>query len=105
MTEPDMIADVDQDGFSISRVGPMKNAPTMPASQAFIRTRMELTIVAVNGYVGVKKSSNGAKGQFIRKLKALHLLEDSISSGVTEFDFLRGNECIRACGVTLRELC
>ena len=69
-----VIAEVDWDGYLVSRYGPIKNAPTISQDEAVPRTRSLLDVVAVNGYVGVKKSYRGAKGPFIRELKAIHVL-------------------------------
>ena len=69
-----VIADVDHDGFLISRYGPIDGVPTISAEQAMPRKRFELEIVSIDGYIGVKKHFAGNKAPFLRELSALHVL-------------------------------
>lgn len=68
------IAEIDQDGFLLSHFGPIRNAPTISKKQFFVRKRFNLKIVAINGYVGVKKDYLGNKLSFLSEIKALHSL-------------------------------
>jgi tRNA A-37 threonylcarbamoyl transferase component Bud32 len=68
------IAEIDRDGFLLSHVGPIRNAPTIPKEQFVPRTRSSLKVVHANGYVGVKKDYKGNKMSFVNELRALHML-------------------------------
>lgn len=69
-----IIADVDQDGFLLSYFGPIKHKPTVPKEQFLIRKRFGVSLVAINGYVGVKKNYRKQKLRFLNELRALYHL-------------------------------
>jgi len=69
-----MIGQIDQDGFVLSRFGPLRDVPTVSADQFLARKRFDLKVLAVDGYVGVRKDYCGNKSCFVSELKALHHL-------------------------------
>jgi hypothetical protein len=72
-----VVADIDQDGFLLSYFGPIKHKPTVPAEQFLTRKRFPVALVAVNGYVGVKKNYKGQRYRFFNELRALYYLASS----------------------------
>jgi tRNA A-37 threonylcarbamoyl transferase component Bud32 len=69
-----VIGDIDQDGYLLSHVGPLENAPTIPSEQFLARMRHDLKLVVVGGYVGVKKDYRGNRLRFVKEIKNLHRL-------------------------------
>ena len=69
-----VIAEIDRDGFMLSYFGPIKNTPTVSKHQFLARKRFNLQVVAINGYVGVKKNYHDNKLCFVREINALHNL-------------------------------
>ena len=69
-----VIGEIDQDGFLLSHFGLIKNVPTVLKKQFLVRKRFNLQLVAINGYVGVKKNYKGNKMSFVNEIKALHNL-------------------------------
>lgn len=69
-----VIAEIDLDGFLLSYFGLIRNAPTVSEKQFLVRKRSNLKLVAINGYVGVKKDYKGNKLSFVHEIKALHSL-------------------------------
>ena len=69
-----VIAEIDQDGFLLSHFGLIRNAPTVSEKQFLVRKRLNLKLVGINGYVGVKKDYKGNKLSFVNEIKALHSL-------------------------------
>jgi len=69
-----VFAEFDQDGYLHSHVGPLKNVPTIPSEQFVARERHDLKLVAVDGFVGVKKDYRGNRLRFILETKNLHRL-------------------------------
>jgi serine/threonine protein kinase len=68
------IAEIDQDGFLLSQVGPIKTAPTVSTRQFHKRWRYKLKVVTIDGYVGVKKHYGSNKVAFLNEITALHQL-------------------------------
>jgi tRNA A-37 threonylcarbamoyl transferase component Bud32 len=68
------IAEFDQDGFMLSHFGPMQDAPIVSEAQFTPRNRTKLTLVALNGYAGVRKNYRGNKLSFANEIRALHRL-------------------------------
>lgn len=69
-----VIAEVDQDGFLLSNFGPIRNAPIISKKQFLARKKFNIKVVALNGYVGVKKDYKGNKVAFVNEIKALYNL-------------------------------
>jgi tRNA A-37 threonylcarbamoyl transferase component Bud32/2-polyprenyl-3-methyl-5-hydroxy-6-metoxy-1,4-benzoquinol methylase len=70
----EVIAEIDQDGYLKSNFGLIENLPVVSEDQFMPRKGFKLSIVAVNGDVGVKKRYGLNKIAFIRELKALNSL-------------------------------
>ncbi len=68
------IAEIDQDGFLLSHFGLIRNVPTVSEKQFLVRKRSSLKLVAINGYVGVKKDYKGNKLSFVNEIRALYNL-------------------------------
>ncbi|GAH53594.1 unnamed protein product, partial [marine sediment metagenome] len=69
-----VIAEIDEDGFLLSHFGVIRNAPTVSEKQFLVRKHHNLKLVAINGYVGVKKDYKGDKVSFVNEIKVLHCL-------------------------------
>lgn len=69
-----VIAEIDEDGFLLSHFGLIRNALTVSEKQFLVRKHHNLKLVAINGYVGVKKDYKGEKLSFVNEIKALHSL-------------------------------
>lgn len=69
-----VVADIDQDGFLLSYFGPIQHKPTVPAEEFLTRKRFPVALVAINGYVGVKKNYKGQRYRFFNELRALYHL-------------------------------
>jgi hypothetical protein len=69
-----VIGDIDQDGYLLSRVGPLENAPTIPGERFLARMRHDLKVVAIDGFVGVKKDYRGDRLRFVKEARNLHRL-------------------------------
>lgn len=69
-----VIADIDQDGFLLSRFGPIPDAPSVGQEGFLKRKRRPLRVVAMGNKVGVKKSYHGNKARFLNELEALNSL-------------------------------
>jgi len=69
-----VIAEIDQDGFLLSHFGPIRNATTISEKHFLARKRYNLKVVAINGYVGVKKDYKGNKLSFVNEIAALYNL-------------------------------
>jgi SAM-dependent methyltransferase/tRNA A-37 threonylcarbamoyl transferase component Bud32 len=64
------LADIDQDGFLLSRYGRLWDAPQV-GPEAFVpRKHFELTVVDRGGWVGVRKNFRGDKIAFVNELEA-----------------------------------
>lgn len=66
-----IIADIDQDGFIRSRIGPVPGLPSVDPEKFVERKRFGVHLVAIDGYVGIKKEYRGALRPFLREYKAL----------------------------------
>jgi serine/threonine protein kinase len=69
-----VIAEIDQDGFLMSRVGELSGAPTITPEDFLPRRRFELQVVVRDGVLAVRKNFKGDKLAFVRELTALHEL-------------------------------
>jgi len=69
-----LFAEIDQDGFLVSHFGPIRNSPIISNEDFLVRKGFKLEVVAIDGYVGVKKDYRGNKLSFLTELKALHCL-------------------------------
>jgi len=88
-----VIANIDQDGFFLSRFGPIDGVPCISQENFLPRKRLPLDLVTVDGLVGIKKNyrgptadlSTGSSKQrkarlknyrllFLREIEALHFL-------------------------------
>ena len=65
-----MLADIDQDGFLCSTVGPLAGTPTVPIEDFTARTRFALTVVDVDGVVGVTKHFDDDVVSFVAEIEA-----------------------------------
>jgi serine/threonine protein kinase len=72
-----VLADIDQDGFLCSRVGPLKGAPSVSPDLFVPRVRFELTVVDLEGVLAVKKHFKGDLPAFLAELDAAHHLRKS----------------------------
>lgn len=68
------IAEIDQDGFFLSRFGPIEGAPCVSEDRFMRRKKFTLKPVAFNGTAGVKKDYKGCRLSFLNELEALHEL-------------------------------
>lgn len=68
------LAEIDQDGFLLSHLGPLEGVPSVDKQEFQPRIRFRLSVIAVDGYIGVRKDYLGNKWAFIRELVALHEL-------------------------------
>ncbi len=69
-----VIGKIDQDGFLLSFFGDIPGIPQVSEKDFMPRLRFEINLVAIDGYVGIKKNHKGNKLFFINELIALHLL-------------------------------
>ena len=67
-----VIADIDQDGFLLSRAGPLEDAATISSEGFMPRRRFDLKVVVREGVLAVRKDFKGSKYAFVRELAALH---------------------------------
>jgi serine/threonine protein kinase len=67
-----VLADIDQDGFLRSRVGALQEVPTVPPDRFAPRVRFDLTVVDLDGVLGVKKHFKGDVQAFLAELTAGH---------------------------------
>ena len=67
-----VLADIDQDGFLLSRVGALRGASIVAPDRFVPRARYDLTVVALEGGVGVKKHFKGNVPAFVAELAAGH---------------------------------
>jgi 2-polyprenyl-3-methyl-5-hydroxy-6-metoxy-1,4-benzoquinol methylase len=67
-----VLADIDQDGFLCSRVGPLQGVPTVSRDRFAPRLRFDLTVIDIDGVLGVKKHFRGDVTAFIAELTAGH---------------------------------
>ena len=68
-----VIADIDQDGFFLSRIGPIPGIHTIQQEKFIRRRRNALQLVAVKEIVGIRKIFNHWK-TFLTELEILHTL-------------------------------
>jgi serine/threonine protein kinase len=69
-TDEIVVADIDQDGFLCSRVGPLNDVPTVERHRFVPRNRFDLTVVDVGGGLAVKKRFRGDIVAFLAELEA-----------------------------------
>jgi tRNA A-37 threonylcarbamoyl transferase component Bud32 len=69
-----VIGQIDHDGFLLSNFDFAPDIPTVSQQYFLTRKRFKLELVAIDGYVGIRKSFKGNKQSFINELRALHLL-------------------------------
>lgn len=69
-----LIADIDQDGFLLSRTGPLDGAPTVTPGGFMPRQRFAVQVVGRDGVLAVRKDFRGDRAAFVRELSALHEL-------------------------------
>lgn len=67
-----VLADIDQDGFLRSRVGALRNVPTVSPNDFTPRGRFELTVVDLEGVLGVKKHFKEDVRAFVAEVTASH---------------------------------
>ncbi len=72
-----VIAEIDQDGFYLSHFGVIKGLPMTSNEEFLKRNRFILKMVALTGYIGIKKNYGENKFAFINELKTLHCLRSS----------------------------
>jgi serine/threonine protein kinase len=73
-SECTVLADIDQDGFFTSHVGPMTGIPTVSSSEHQPRERFDVQLVAWRGGLAVRKSFRGDAASFVREVEALAAL-------------------------------
>ncbi len=97
------LADIDQDGFVLSHVGPIRGMPCVPSQDFVERKRFRLTLVAQAGAVGIKKDYRGNRLSFVSELRALHelgragcsvpaLMDIDFDRLTLTFSYIRGKE-------------
>jgi tRNA A-37 threonylcarbamoyl transferase component Bud32/2-polyprenyl-3-methyl-5-hydroxy-6-metoxy-1,4-benzoquinol methylase len=69
-----VIGEIDQDGFVRSEVGALDAIPVVTAKEFVSRTRFDLTLVARNGMLTVRKDYRGNQQAFLREIHALDAL-------------------------------
>jgi serine/threonine protein kinase len=82
-----VIADIDQDGFLLSRVGDLRGAPTVAPERFLPRRRFDLQVVVRDGVLAVRKDFKGDRGAFVRELTALHELAQAGCNVPAVLDF------------------
>ena len=71
-TEPRVeIGEFDQDGFLLSKVGPIEGIPKVEARNFMPRKRFTLRLVLLGNSVAVEKDFRGDKSSFVREVTAL----------------------------------
>jgi serine/threonine protein kinase len=65
-----VLADIDQDGFLCSILGPLSGVPTVSRDRFTPRIRFALSIVDVDGIVGVEKRFDADAAAFVAELEA-----------------------------------
>jgi hypothetical protein len=112
-----VLADIDQDGFLCSRVGDLRDVPTVPPDEFAPRTRFDLTVVDIKGVLGVKKHFKGDVAAFIAELTAGYdllragchvpaILDVDLQALTITFEYLAGpvlREELAREGATLRD--
>jgi tRNA A-37 threonylcarbamoyl transferase component Bud32 len=69
-----VMAEIDQDGYLLSHVGPIEDPRTTTSDKFLARKRFSLFVVGLDGCVGVKKDFRGDRFSFVTELRALHEL-------------------------------
>jgi tRNA A-37 threonylcarbamoyl transferase component Bud32/SAM-dependent methyltransferase len=96
-----IVADIDQDGFLLSHVGPLPGLPTVSPDRFIPRKRYELRLVVIDGALGVKKYFRGDVSAFVAELAAGHdlrragcrvpvILDVDFDALTITFDYLPG---------------
>ena len=67
-----VLADIDQDGFLCSRAGRLRDVPTVSRDEFIPRTRFDLTVIDIDGVLGVKKHFKGDVPTFVAELEAAY---------------------------------
>ena len=102
-----VIAEFDQDGRIAPRFGHLGDIATITPAEFMPRTGCRLSIVDLNGRVGVRKEFAGALGPFVQELEALVRLEpfDCPVPRVMNVDWdARSVTMTFICGHAVREL-
>jgi len=68
------LGEIDQDGFLLSKVGAIPNAPIVSKKQFLKRKRFDLRAVAIDGCVCIEKHYKGNKSSFVNEIEALYHL-------------------------------
>jgi len=68
------IGELDQDGFLLSKVGPIPGIPCVTAKDFLPRNRSKLHLVLLGDSVAIEKDFRGVKSFFVRELTALQKL-------------------------------
>lgn len=69
-----ILGELDQDGFLLSKVGKISDAPRFSKKQFLTRKRFGLRIVAIDGIVCIEKHYRGNKPSFVNEIEALYHL-------------------------------
>jgi hypothetical protein len=72
-----ILADFDQDGGLVSRFGPIAGIATIRPEQFLRRSGCAVSLVDLDGRIGVRKEFVRATGRFVQELEALVRLEQS----------------------------
>ena len=101
-----VLADVDQDGFFLSYVGPIPRLPTVAVEQYWPRRRYRLSLVVQDGQLGVRKEFNGDRLAFLNELRVMHVLHHARCNvpSIMDIDFESlALTCSFILGTVLRE--
>ncbi|MHC4205457.1 MAG: hypothetical protein ACYSTT_12465 [Planctomycetota bacterium] len=69
-----VLGEIDQDGFLLSKVGKIPNAPSVSKKQFLARKRFGLRVVAIDGIVCIEKHYKNNKFSFVNEIEALYHL-------------------------------
>jgi hypothetical protein len=112
-----IIGDFDQDGGILPRFGEIAGAPVIAPTQFLPRTGSKVSLVDLNGRIGVRKDFASEIGRFVVELEALLRLEtggcpaprvmnvDWVANSITE-TFVPGHvirELLAAAGANIRD--
>jgi tRNA A-37 threonylcarbamoyl transferase component Bud32 len=71
------LAVVDQDGYLLSRFGPLAHARTTSESEFRPRDKCDVKVVSAGGILAIEKSFRGNRLRFLNEVKALHVLGEN----------------------------
>jgi SAM-dependent methyltransferase len=74
LTREVVIANIDQDGFYLSKFGPIDGIPCISEESFLPRNRFTLDLIVIGGVIGIKKNYCGNGISFLTELESLYTL-------------------------------